>query len=81
MAHIEDNDEDLAEADWPEEDDQDSGDLKPCPYCRKPVYEQAEVCPHCGSFISDEDAPRHKSLWMVIGVAICILLILLTWVL
>jgi predicted nucleic acid-binding Zn ribbon protein len=82
MSNVEDGDEDeLADSEWPDEADQDSADVEPCPYCRKPVYTDAEVCPHCGSYISHEDAPRRKPMWLVIGVIVCILLIVLVWVL
>ena len=29
----------------------------PCPYCRVEIYEDTELCPHCGSYIIDEDVP------------------------
>jgi hypothetical protein len=35
----------------------------PCPYCGKAVHEQAEICHHCGSYISGEDAPLTKPAW------------------
>ena len=35
-----------------------------CPYCGKAMYEDAEVCPHCRSYISDEDAPRRLPRWV-----------------
>lgn len=66
--------------------DQDDGDdefveTEPCPFCGKPVYEQAEICPHCGQYIVDQESSRKKPLWIVVGVAVCLTLILIVWVL
>jgi predicted nucleic acid-binding Zn ribbon protein len=36
----------------------DEPGIMPCPHCRKMVSEEAEVCSHCGEYISAEDAPR-----------------------
>ena len=64
--------------------DDDEGDERaetvPCPYCRKPVYEQAEVCPSCGNYISGEDAPRRRPWWIWLGVALCLIVVVLVWV-
>ena len=40
----------------------------PCPYCREPYHEESSRCPHCGQYISAEDAPpARKPLWIVVG--------------
>ena len=50
----------------PDEDDED--DTVPCPHCQEPVHDQAERCPHCGWYISEEDAqPALRPTWLVIG--------------
>lgn len=67
------------EADMDQDDD--IGDTRPCPYCGKPISELAEVCPHCRSYISLEDAPSRKPLWIIIGVVVCLVIILLVWAL
>lgn len=41
--------------DW---DDDDDSETLPCPECGVPVYEDAERCPHCGSYIT-----HSTSLW------------------
>ena len=74
----EDGGPDLPDRDDPDPADQDDeGDDEPetvpCPYCRRPVYEQAEICPHCKSFISREDAPRHVPWWIWAGVILCLI--------
>ena len=32
-----------------------------CPHCGKEIYEDAERCPHCERYLSDEDAARRKN--------------------
>jgi hypothetical protein len=50
----------------PEEEDDD--DTTECPHCRERVFEQAERCPNCGWYISEEDTPpRRWPAWIVIG--------------
>jgi predicted nucleic acid-binding Zn ribbon protein len=62
-------------------DDNDDPELIPCPYCRKEIPEIAEVCRHCGSFLSFEGAPRRQPRWIVAGVVILLAAILLGWLL
>jgi uncharacterized paraquat-inducible protein A len=63
-------DDDLDESEYP--DDDDSDETVPCPYCREPVYEDAERCPRCGHYLSREDAPRRRPWWLVAGVVLCL---------
>ena len=84
MPHV--YDDELDDPEDPDESDQDSDhgfneqiDEAPCPYCRKPVYEHAEICPHCRSYISREEAPRRVPRWFWIGI-ILVLAVVLTWV-
>jgi endogenous inhibitor of DNA gyrase (YacG/DUF329 family) len=62
----------------PEPDgDEDEDDLTvPCPHCRKPVYEDAERCPSCGSYLSREDMPWRRPIWLVVGVVLCLIIVL-----
>jgi hypothetical protein len=59
----------------------DEDDLVDCPYCGESIYEEAERCPHCEKYISQEDKPTTgQPLWIYI----CGLLALgaaLTWIL
>ena len=57
--------------------DGDDDETIPCPYCRRPVYEQAEICPHCNRFISSEDVPRRLPWWVWAGVVLCLVAVLL----
>lgn len=72
--------EDPADSDIDDPSADDSVDLAPCPHCRKPVYDHAEVCPHCGSYISAEDAPRRRHpRWIVIVAILLLGVILFGW--
>lgn len=53
-------------------EDDDDDETVPCPHCRASVYEDAERCPHCGTYLSREDAPWSKPAWIVVGVAVCL---------
>ncbi len=71
-----------ADRDWDDdavddvEGDGDDGDEDeptiPCPYCRREIHEESERCPHCGHYISREDAPARKPWWLVLGVGVCL---------
>ena len=71
--------DDLDDSDDPDEDEDDDA-TAPCPYCRRPVYDDAEWCPGCGQYLSREDVPRRRPWWFVLGVVIC-LGVVLRWVL
>lgn len=74
-------DEDPLESDQDPENDEDAAERIPCPFCKKPVHEDADICPRCGNFIGGEDAPRRRVppfVWIgVILAGLCVL----TWVL
>jgi hypothetical protein len=79
------------EDEWEEEDDSESDDEAfdssdddedetiPCPYCRRPIFEGAERCPYCENYISEEDAPVRKPLWLLVGVILCLIVVYL-WI-
>ena len=74
-------DEDPLESDQDAADARDLGESVPCPFCRKLIHEDADVCPRCGNFVGGADAPRPRVPPMVwIGVALAGLCAL-TWVL
>ncbi len=81
-----DAEDDLDEDEFPDDlDDDDDSDLDdttvPCPYCRVAVYDDAERCPHCGHYLSTEDAPsERKPAWIILGV-LASLAALLWWIL
>ncbi len=45
-------------------DDDDSDTTTDCPYCGEPVYDDSERCPHCEKYMSREDAPLRRPLWI-----------------
>jgi len=41
-----------------------------CPSCGKPIYEESEQCPKCGTYLDGTDAPpQRRPLWIGLGVA------------
>ena len=39
-----------------------------CPYCRRPIYEEAVACEHCGRYLSELDHPWRRPWWLIVGV-------------
>jgi hypothetical protein len=74
---LRDDKADLGDSDWG-----DNGDVEmvDCPRCRRPVYEESERCPHCGHYITAEDAGSRQPWWVVVTVVVCLGLAL-GWVL
>lgn len=60
--------------------DSDEDETIPCPYCGQPVHEDSQRCPHCATYISEEDAPSGKPTWLVLGVVLCLAIVAM-WVL
>lgn len=75
------------EDDWSNGDDleyvPDEGDddpTMPCPHCQEPIFDEAERCPHCGKYISAEDAPpSRKAWWIILGAIFCLFAVYL-WI-
>ncbi len=85
MGYSNDDDEaDLDDREFPGPEDvgdDESIETEPCPHCGKPVFEQAEVCTHCRSFISREDSlPRRKPIWFILTVFIIVIAVVTLWV-
>jgi hypothetical protein len=67
--------------DWNGDDDDEGEAAVPCPYCGKEMYEDSPRCPHCGQYISDEDAPpRRAPWWIIVGVVLCLCAVVV-WIL
>ena len=51
------------------DDDDEKGDEDTfaCPFCNKPVYEGADVCPHCRNFITFSEGKTYRKLWVALG--------------
>ena len=55
-----------------DEGDQDDEPTIPCPNCRREIHEDAQRCPYCERYISDEDAsPGRKPWWIIVGSLAC----------
>lgn len=55
------------------EDDEEMEPTIPCPYCRREIHEDSQQCPHCGNYLSQEDAPlTRKPWWLILGVLACL---------
>jgi len=54
----------------PPDDEEDDDYTVPCPECGEPVYEDAEQCPYCGSYITSSSHPfeGRPVWWVVLGV-------------
>lgn len=79
MPYREDDDPDLDAREDPEPDLGANGaeDTVPCPFCRRPIYEEAERCPYCGQYLSqEEDTPIKRPPWMILGALISLALVL-----
>ena len=64
---------------WPSSDADDEPTV-PCPYCRREIHEESQRCPHCGQYISQEDAPPGpKPWWLIVGVLLCLFVVYL-WI-
>ena len=70
---LEDDDDDGADVDDFDEDDSDV--TMPCPQCLATVYDDAERCPECGSYVSREDAPSRPPAWIALTVGVCLLIV------
>jgi hypothetical protein len=77
----EDDDDDLDA--WREEEenaakfdpDEHEHDSFPCPYCKAEVFENADICPKCGSFVSFDDLqqnPSQQPKWVLVTVILLI---------
>jgi predicted nucleic acid-binding Zn ribbon protein len=60
------------------EEDYDDETTDECPYCGRGIYDDAVQCPHCGNYVSKEDAPRQRMpLWIIIGIVLAFLAVLM----
>lgn len=54
-------------------DDDEQPDIVPCPLCRRPVYEDAERCPHCGMDVTHAATPG--GVWTTVVVVLIIVML------
>ncbi len=72
----------LSDAENPDPSDtnpDDTGAFVPCPFCRRSLHEDADVCPRCGNFIGGSDDPsRGRPLWVKVVLIVCLAAMVLT---
>jgi hypothetical protein len=71
-----DAEENLDTSEDPDPSDIDSEDgpaLVPCPYCKKLISEDTEICHLCGSYISQEDARQPVPRWIWVGTILALI--------
>ncbi len=86
VATDDDWDDDEANESWsddanewtPEEEDDDP--TTPCPHCHEPIHVESEQCPHCGQYVSEEDAPPSRKPWWIVMRAILCLFAVYLWI-
>jgi uncharacterized paraquat-inducible protein A len=70
---------DRRDNDWDDDVEDDFDDDEPtiaCPHCREEIHEDAQRCPRCGHYLSEEDAPpSRKPWWLIVGVIACLYLV------
>ncbi len=71
--------EDLDDDEFPQPDEADEDTLL-CPHCRVPVFDEAEQCPHCGTYLSEEDSPPQRKPWWIVAGTIACLLVVYLWI-
>jgi hypothetical protein len=65
---------DADDPDGPQESDRDDAEDQesetvPCPHCHRPVYEDADRCPHCGQYVLPGHAGGRRGWWPIAAVA------------
>ncbi len=69
---------DDGESSWDEDreddvDGDDADDTIPCPHCRRQIHEDAQRCPYCETYLSEEDTvSSSKPWWVVLGAILCL---------
>lgn len=88
MSHRDEFDEDdegevggREDPDESDTDDDDEPEIVACPYCRGEMSEDAEICPHCGSYVLVDDVHRASRPWWVVAGMIACVVILVMWLL
>jgi predicted nucleic acid-binding Zn ribbon protein len=84
LPYEDDDETDLDESELPDPSDMDTDDDEPevgdpCPFCKKPIYEDADRCPYCGNFIASQSPTRSNSTWIIVCVIVCLIAVLIVW--
>lgn len=74
------SDDDLDDVGDDFDSDDDSDVTIACRYCGADMYDDAEQCPHCGQYLSTEDAPHQGKPWWIVVVVVLCLVSMLWWI-
>ena len=55
-------------------DGEASVDTVVCPSCKSDVYEEAEQCPRCGEYLTQERAVGRWPWWVMVGIVLAMLI-------
>ena len=66
------HDEDDADDDWNDVDDSDDGYVS-CPYCGATMLEDAEYCPKCDRWITNDDLPAKRLPWWIVVIVMAVI--------
>ena len=50
-------------SDFDDEAHSDESEVVDCPECGRPIYEFAERCPHCESYVTTSEVSRGRRSW------------------
>jgi predicted nucleic acid-binding Zn ribbon protein len=60
----------------PDQDEDEEDTTIPCPYCGESIHEDAQRCPYCENYLSEEDTPAEaKPWWIIVGALLCMYVI------
>jgi hypothetical protein len=63
-----------------ESDAEDDDYTVPCPFCKRPIHEDAQRCPYCEHYISEEDSPPQRKPWWIVVGAVVGLYVVYRWI-
>lgn len=73
-------DDDIDDDFGDESADEDEELTVACPYCKQQIHEDSECCPHCGQYLSKEDAPPSPKSWLVVVGTVACLYVVYRWI-
>ena len=66
-------DDSVDDADTPADD----RDTIRCPRCRKFIFDDAEQCPYCKTWVTTEQKAGQKPIWFIVTAIICLVMLIL----
>jgi hypothetical protein len=62
------------------DDPNDDEPTLPCPFCGEEVHEDAQRCPYCEQYLSEEDRPTPRKPWWIVVGALAALYAVYRWI-